>query len=98
LTIVSVALAIMTFEFDVGEWLSIPGSQSFVATAEARVGRPLTPVSVAGVARRTVRRCAVGVYNCSLPGLQSPDQLIGQALTLSGTGEIPGRHQMVALR
>ena len=24
----------------------------------------LTPVSVAGVARRTVRRCAVGVYNC----------------------------------
>jgi hypothetical protein len=37
---------------------------SFVPTAEARVGRPLTPVSVAGVARRTVRRCAVGVYRC----------------------------------
>ena len=37
---------------------------SFVSTAEARVGRPLTPVSVAGVARRTVRRCAVGVYRC----------------------------------
>ncbi|CCE97196.1 hypothetical protein SFHH103_02701 [Sinorhizobium fredii HH103] len=33
-------------------------------TAEARVGRPRTPVSVAGVARRTVRRCAVGVYYC----------------------------------
>ena len=29
---------------------------SFVSTAEARVGRPLTPVSVAGVARRTSRR------------------------------------------
>lgn len=29
---------------------------SFVAPAEARVGRPLTPVSVAGVARRTSRR------------------------------------------
>ena len=27
-----------------------------VPTAEARVGRPLTPVSVAGVARRTSRR------------------------------------------
>ena len=27
-------------------------------------GRPLTPVSVAGVARRTSRRCAAGVYNC----------------------------------
>jgi len=29
---------------------------SFVPTAEAVVGRPLTPVSVAGVARRTARR------------------------------------------
>ena len=36
----------------------------FVATAEAKVGRPLTPVSVAGVGRRTARRCATGVYNC----------------------------------
>ncbi len=47
-----------------GERLSIPGVRNFVSTAEALVGRPLTPVSVAGVARRTVRRCAVGVYNC----------------------------------
>jgi hypothetical protein len=37
---------------------------SLVSSAEARVGRPLTPVSVAGVARRTTRRCAAGVYNC----------------------------------
>jgi hypothetical protein len=28
--------------------------------AQARVGRPLTPVSVAGVARRTTRRAVVG--------------------------------------
>ena len=39
-------------------------SYSIVAPAQARVGRPLTPVSVAGVARRTSRRCAAGVYNC----------------------------------
>jgi hypothetical protein len=39
-------------------------SLGVVASAEARVGRPLTPVSVAGVARRTTRRCAAGVYNC----------------------------------
>lgn len=39
----------------------IPG---LVSSAEARVGRPLTPVSVAGVARRTTRRCAAGVYYC----------------------------------
>jgi hypothetical protein len=45
---------------------------SFVATgnlglglaAHARVGRPLTPVSVAGVTRRTVRRCAATVTVC----------------------------------
>jgi hypothetical protein len=29
-----------------------------VTTAEARIGRPLTPMSYAGVARRTVRRGA----------------------------------------
>lgn len=39
-------------------------SFSIIPTAEATVGRPLTPVSVAGVARRTTRRCAAGVYNC----------------------------------
>jgi hypothetical protein len=48
-----------------GEWLgglelggplSTPGIHSFVSTAEAVVGRPLSPVSVAGVARRTSRR------------------------------------------
>jgi hypothetical protein len=43
----------------------LPGpSYRLVSVAEAVVGRPLTPVSVAGVARRTSRRCATGVYNC----------------------------------
>lgn len=36
----------------------------FVTEAQAIIGRPLTPLSYAGVARRTVRRCAVGVYYC----------------------------------
>jgi hypothetical protein len=49
---------------ELGERLSVPGVHSMIPTAEARVGRPLTPVSVAGVGRRTVRRCAVGVYDC----------------------------------
>ena len=35
-----------------------------ISQAEAIIGRPLTPMSYAGVARRTVRRCAVGVYYC----------------------------------
>lgn len=45
---------------------------SFIATgkpgiglpAHAIVGRPLTPVSVAGVARRSVRRCVATVVVC----------------------------------
>ena len=32
------------------------GTGSFLSEAQARVGRPLTPVSYAGVARRTTRR------------------------------------------
>ena len=32
-----------------------------VSVANAEVGRPLTPVSVAGVARRTSRRCDAGI-------------------------------------
>jgi hypothetical protein len=44
--------------------LSGSGSHGFVSEAQAIVGRPLTPVSIAGVGRRTVRRCAVGIYNC----------------------------------
>jgi hypothetical protein len=32
-----------------------------LASADARVGRPATPMSVAGVHRRAVRRCARGV-------------------------------------
>ena len=41
---------------EVGERFEIPGVHSFVSTAEAVIGRPLTPVSVAGVARRSARR------------------------------------------
>lgn len=42
---------------------------SFVREAHARVGRPMTPVSVAGVARRTTRRTiyATSVYVATLP-------------------------------
>jgi hypothetical protein len=37
---------------------------SWTSSAQAIVGAPATPVSVAGVARRTTRRCAAGVYHC----------------------------------
>ena len=41
---------------EIGERLATPGVHSVIPTAEAEVGRPLTPVSVAGVARREDRR------------------------------------------
>jgi hypothetical protein len=77
LVIVMILGAIAILGSEIGERLSIPGNQVLVPEAEAIVGRPLTPVSVAGVARRTVRRCAVGVY-CSLPGSESSANLLGK--------------------
>ena len=46
----------------------LPGGV-FVGDAQARVGRPMTPVSVAGAARRTTRRSIrrSTIYVASLP-------------------------------
>ena len=51
------AITVCAICLELGERCAIPGVHSFVSTAEAVVGRPLTPVSYAGVARRTARRC-----------------------------------------
>ena len=55
---------ILAFGLELGEQFAVPGVPSFISTAQAIVGRPLTPMSYAGVARRTARRCAAGVYYC----------------------------------
>ena len=49
---------------------SLSGGGLFTVNVEARVGRPATPVSVAGVARRTTRRVVrrTAVYVATLPG------------------------------
>lgn len=60
----ALALAAALGGMELGEQLGIPGVYGPVSEAAAIVGRPLTPVSVAGVGRRTVRRCAAGVYYC----------------------------------
>jgi len=49
------AIGILCLEL--GERISMSARYGSVSIAEAVVGRPLTPVSVAGVARRTARRC-----------------------------------------
>ena len=55
------AIIILGICLELSERFEIPGVHSFISTAEAVIGRPLTPVSVAGVARRSARRCAAGV-------------------------------------
>ena len=50
------AIILCAICLELGERLEIPGVHSFVSIAEAVIGRPLTPVSVAGVARRSARR------------------------------------------
>ncbi len=58
-----------------------PTSSSFlISTAEARFGRPATPVSYAGVARRTTRR-AVATPGVGAGGVGGP---------ASGVGVLPG--------
>jgi hypothetical protein len=66
-----VAGAVMTTLMLTDGWL---GAQSmstgvFISSAEARVGRPATPASVAGVARRTTRRVVrrSTIYVAALP-------------------------------
>ena len=64
-------------------------SGSFISQAEARVGRPATPMSYAGVARRTTRRAvaygtaagaaaAAGTYYYAAPGCQQVVNSYGQ--------------------
>jgi hypothetical protein len=42
------------------ENISLTRPSSLVSQADARIGRPLTPMSVAGVSRRHYRRAVVG--------------------------------------
>ncbi len=60
--VVFLAVIVWCVCLELGEQFAIPGLPGFVSPAEAVVGRPLTPVSYAGVARRTSRRCAAGAY------------------------------------
>lgn len=87
IAVVGLCLAVVTiFVSEIGGKLSVPGVQHLVPNVEARVGRPLTPVSVAGVARRTVRRCAVGIYNC---GISDPRSLASQREQISSVQSQP---------
>ena len=57
-----IALFLAASGLEVVQTFLATGHPGIAQPAEAIVGRPLTPVSVAGVGRRTVRRCAAGAY------------------------------------
>ena len=44
----------------ISDTATLTDTSSLITQAEARVGRPMTPASAAGVARRTTRRAVVG--------------------------------------
>jgi hypothetical protein len=52
---ISVAAMVGLTGLEIGAELGIPGVAA-ISDAQARVGRPATPLSVAGVGRRTTRR------------------------------------------
>jgi hypothetical protein len=67
-TIMAVAVLFVAAETNFGSALLSPISGGLFSPAEARVGRPATPGSVAGVARRTTRRTfRRGAYIARIP-------------------------------
>ena len=66
------------------------GERSLVASAEARAGRPATPVSVAGVARRTTVRAGGVGGPASGVGVAPGAGAGGVGGPASGVGVAPG--------
>jgi len=54
----------------------------FITDAEARVGRPLTPVSVGGVARRTTRRSVYGAAAVTTAAVATTAVVVSQPSTV----------------
>lgn len=74
-------------------WSEEHGVSMSVDSAQARVGRPLTPVSVAGVARRQTRRA---VYGAGAYGVGAGVAAVGTAAAIAATS--PGRRSLRVLR
>ena len=69
--------------------LPLDSQTSLVSSAEARIGRPLTPMSYAGVARRTTRRAVAagavaGAAYYAAPVVVAPARVCSQAVDAYG--------------
>ena len=88
----TIAIATSTFAcaalLSIG-WSAQGGVSLSVESAQARVGRPLTPVSVAGVARRQNRRAAYGYNAAGIAGPMVVDYA-GIAAASAGTAAAVG--------
>jgi hypothetical protein len=68
--------------------LTLAPNTALVSSAEARIGRPLTPMSYAGVARRTTRRAvavgavAVGAAVVVAPACSQVVDVYGRVVTV----------------
>ena len=72
-------------------WSEQSGVSLSVESAQARIGRPLTPLSVAGVARRQYRRAAYGYgYGAGPVGAGVAAAAIGKAAAASSWGYYGG--------
>ena len=75
ITVIKIALsALVAFAcLFANERASLTSPGSLLSTAQAVIGRPLTPISYAGVARRTTRRAvAAGVYGAPVVVVPAP--------------------------
>ena len=92
MSIGKVAIATMTFActalLSVG-WSEQRGVSLSIESAQARIGRPLTPFSGAGVARRQYRRAAYG-YGAGVVGAGVAAAAIGTAAATSPWGYYGG--------
>src|SRR6476646_9377541 len=94
ISLTKIAIAVSTFAcaglLSV-EWSAQRGVSLSIESAQARVGRPLTPVSVAGVARRQNRRAAYG-YGAGVVGAGVAAAAIGTAAAATSpwAGGYPG--------
>src|SRR6516225_8686868 len=66
-------------------WSEQRGVSLGIESAQARIGRPLTPMSVAGVARRQYRRAAYG-YGAGVVGAGVAAAAVGTAAAASPYG------------
>ncbi len=71
-------------------WSEQGGLSLSVESAQARVGRPLTPVSVAGVARRQTRRAVYGAGIAGAAAVGTAAAVAATAPYYGGPGYYPG--------